>query len=173
MHHTISTYVRGFVAGLIGLSLLTVILLWAFPQSGIPAHWVCWQNRPALVYIHLIGDLMVWSAYTAIPLLVLYIMVRGRIDHASPIGFPTLLIWGALFIWSCGQTHLLDAIEIWYQIQWRRGAMKLVTGIVSWVFFVILVCQRERLMTVARAAYRALEMEEAEEAVSKEMEILP
>lgn len=166
MPYTISTYAKWFVGGLISLTLLTIALLLFIPPSGIPAHWVCWQRAPALIPVHLIGDLLVWSAYTAIPLLALYIMIKGKIDYSSPICFPSLLVWGALFIWSCGQTHLLDAVEIWYQIQWRRGVMKLITGVVSWIFVIALVQQRQRLMTVAKAVYRALEEDKAEEQLS-------
>lgn len=159
MPYAISTYVRWFIGGLIVLSLITVALFVFIPPSGIPAYWVCWQRAPALIPIHLTGDLLVWSAYTAIPLLALYVMIKGKIDQSSPISFPGLLIWGALFVWSCGQTHLLDAIEIWYQIQWRRGVMKLITGVVSWVFVGLLIHQRVKLMSVARALHRAIESE--------------
>lgn len=171
MPHTISTYAKWFVGGLISLTLLTIALLVFIPPSGIPAHFVCWQRAPALVPIHLIGDLLVWSAYTAVPLLALYVMVKGKIDQSSPISFPGLLVWGALFVWSCGQTHLLDAIEIWYQIQYRRGAMKLVTGVVSWIFVGALIQQRQKLMSVARSLHRALEEEKAEDLSTREMEI--
>lgn len=170
MSHTVSMHIRWFVSGLIGLTILPVALMLLLPPSGIPPHWVCWRS-PSLIYIHLTGDVLVWSAYMGIPLLALYIMIRGKVDHSSPLGFPGLLVWGALFIWSCGQTHLLDAIEIWYQIQWRRGVVKLVTGIVSWIFVWKLILQRQQLMTVARAAYRALAEEELEQTASKETEI--
>lgn len=154
-----TSYIKLFIFGLCFLFVVVMGLLVFLPPSGIPSHLQCWRANPGLIYLHLISDLMVWSAYSIIPFLVLYVMVRGRIDQSSPISFPALLIWSALFVWSCGLTHLLDAIEIWYQIQWRRGGMKLITGIISWIFVIVLIRQSERVMTVSRAIYRALAAE--------------
>lgn len=137
-----------------GTSLLTAALLAALSPSGFPAHIVCWHSD-SLIWLHLLGDLSVWAAYMVVPFLLLYLMIFGRLDESSPIAFPALIGWGAMFIWCCGQTHLLDAAEIWWEIQWARGVVKAVTGIVSWVFVGLLVQGRRRLLAVARAAYRA------------------
>ena len=146
--------------GMAGVSLLSGALLAALSPSGYPAHIACWPSRP-LVWLHLLGDLAVWAAYMVIPFLVLYLMIFGRLDDSSPLTFPTLIGWGVMFIWSCGLTHLFDALEIWYQVQWSRGVLKGLTGVVSWVFVGLLVRDRRRLLSVARAAYRAALEEEA------------
>ena len=148
-------------AGLGLTTLFSLFLLLALAPSGLPAHIVCWRYQPNLIALHLAGDLLTWAAYSAIPFLALYMMARGRINGASRLTFPGLIGWGALFVWSCGQTHLLDALEIWYQVQWTRGALKLATGVISWVFVARLFRHRLRLITLARAIYRA-GMEEGE-----------
>jgi hypothetical protein len=148
------------VAGLVVSTTATLVLLVLSAPSGLPPHIACWRGAPGLTTLHLVGDLTIWAAYAAIPFLLLHLMVMGRVDKSSGLTFPSLVVWGALFVWCCGQTHLLDAIEIWWEVQWCRGAAKLLAGIVSWVFVVLLLRHRRRLLVIARAVHRAVQEEE-------------
>lgn len=132
--------------------IFSLSLLLFIPQSGLPEHIVCWRSQPGVIYLHIIGDSLVWLAYTAIPVLILYIMRIGRVS--SHTTFPVLGIFGALFVWLCGQTHLFDLFEIWYQVQWRRGILKVVAGVVSCVFVRLLYKYRLEIACVSRAINR-------------------
>ena len=79
-----------------------------------------------LIWLHATSDLFIWLAYISIPLTLLYFTRRRDLP------FPRLFILFAVFILSCGTTHLLDAIGFEYPIYRFAGLMKFVTAVVSW-----------------------------------------
>ncbi len=152
------------ITALVALSSMAVILLAVTvglrASVRLPPHIVCWRTSPSIVYLHLIGDLLIWSAYVVVPMMLVYLLVAGRLYHQQQLFYPLLVVWGALFIWFCGNTHLLDAIEIWWPVQWQRGIVKVATGIVSWVFVCMLTRRRRAIVRIARAVSRAFDEEE-------------
>lgn len=97
--------------------------------SGFPARWHCgegWLLNPWLGWLHIISDLVIFAAYMAIPLVIVAYM-----RHRREVPFPSVFwIFGA-FIFSCGTTHLLDAIIFWHPIYPVAGLVKALTAIVS------------------------------------------
>ena len=138
-----------FTIGLTVVSAVLVVSLREFVlgPATFPAHGSCWRWDWHLLSIHLTGDLLVWSAYTAIPAAVIY-LTRSRLL------FPSIPLWGAAFVWCCSMTHLFDVVEIWYPIQWSRGIAKLLTGVVSWIFLIVLVKNRRSIVEFSRALVR-------------------
>lgn len=132
--------------------LFSLSLLILIPPSGLPQHIVCWRSQPNVIYLHIIGDSLVWMACTAISILILYVMKIGNVR--SKTTFPALVVFGALFVWLCGQTLLFDLFEIWFQVQWRRGVLKVLTGIVSCIFVGLIYYQRLNIATISRAINR-------------------
>jgi PAS domain S-box-containing protein len=118
-------------------------LLQVFDTSGFPPRWDCgttWRQEPGWGWLHISADIAVWTAYTAIPLVLLYV-VRSRRD----IPFPRIFWLFGAFIFACGTTHLLDAASFWWPAYRLSALVRLVTAAASWstVF---------ALLPVARAA---------------------
>lgn len=102
-----------------------------FDTSGFPARWECgpaWRQSPELGWLHIVSDLLVFSAYLSIPLLLIY-FVKRRTD----LVFPRIFWLFGAFIFSCGTTHLIEA-GIFYHPVYRFSALaKLITAVVSWI----------------------------------------
>jgi signal transduction histidine kinase len=105
-----------------------------FDTSGFPARWHCGSWSAGLGWMHIISDLVIFSAYMAIPLVILA-YVRQRRE----VLFPAVFWIFCAFIFSCGTTHLLDAIIFWHPIYPLAGVVKLLTAIVSAMAVVITV----------------------------------
>lgn len=66
-------------------------------------------------WLHIVSDLSIFIAYTAIPVSILiYVKQRGDVP------FPLLFWLFCAFIFSCGTTHLLEAVIFWYPL-YPRG----------------------------------------------------
>ena len=98
-----------------------------FDTSDFPARWVCGQWESFHGWLHIISDLAVWSAYFAIPFILL-IFVRKRRDFP----FPRIFWLFGAFILACGTVHLLEATIFWWPVYRLSAIAKFVTAIVSW-----------------------------------------
>ena len=95
--------------------------------NGFPARWDCgeaWTTQHGLV--HIISDIVIFGAYTAIPLMLLYFIFRKKTGAFLPV-FALF----AVFILACGFVHLVEAsifFKPWYRLS---GLLKFVTAIAS------------------------------------------
>jgi PAS domain S-box-containing protein len=106
-----------------------------FDSDDFPARWHCGHWTAAHGYVHIVSDLLVWGAYTAIPILMAFFFFRRK----ERLPFPRLGWLFVAFIFACGTTHLLDAV-MFYQPMYRvSGLMKAVTAGVSWLAVAALV----------------------------------
>jgi signal transduction histidine kinase/CheY-like chemotaxis protein len=95
--------------------------------DAFPRRWDCGEWTPALGYTHIVSDVLVWAAYMAIPLGIVYVMVKR-----PSVPFPRVFWLFGLFIFSCGTVHLVEAI-IFYEPVYRLSALvKVVTAVASW-----------------------------------------
>jgi PAS domain S-box-containing protein len=100
-----------------------------FDTSGFPPRWRCGSSWTApLGWLHILSDLGVWSAYLAIPCVLVYFALRRR-----NLPFKSIFLLFGAFILACGTTHLMDAIIFWWPAYRLAGALKLFTAIVSWL----------------------------------------
>ncbi len=99
-----------------------------FDTSDFPARWHCgnWSDFHGWLYI--ISNLLIWSAYFAIPLIIIRYVTRRQEAR-----FTRLYFLFAAFILACGSTHLLDAIIFWVPVYRVSGLILLFTGIISWI----------------------------------------
>ncbi|PQO30983.1 hypothetical protein DTL21_22595 [Bremerella cremea] len=100
-----------------------------FATDGFPARWYCgsvWTEEPEVGWLHIISDLAIFGAYLAIPITLVFFLMRRR-----DFPFPKLVVLFALFIVSCGFVHLTEAIIFWEPVYRFSGFMKLITAIVS------------------------------------------
>lgn len=106
-----------------------------FNTSDFPARWNCGNWETGHGWLHIVSDLAIFGAYFAIPLAIIFYISRKR----GEVTYPRLFLLFSAFIFSCGTTHLVDAI-IFYQPLYRlSGVLKFITAIVSWMTLIALI----------------------------------
>ncbi|MEI7457207.1 MAG: PAS domain S-box protein [Nitrosomonadales bacterium] len=97
------------------------------------AHGYCISWQPELVAALVIANVLIALAYFTIPLVILK-FIRQRTD----IDFKRLDWLFAGLIVTCGLTHLLHVIELWYPVYYLEALMDMLTAVVSMVAAVLL-----------------------------------
>ncbi len=105
------------------------------PRANCGTDWT-----PALMWMHIGGDLFIWLAYLSIPLMLLVFARRRELPY------PKLFILFALFILSCGFLHLIEALMFVHPLYRLSGVWKVVTAVVSWITVIALVPVVSRVM---------------------------
>ncbi len=105
-----------------------------FDTAGFFPRWNCGDWTPGHGWLHVLSDLAIWSAYFAIPCLLVYFVLRRRDIPFRPIFW----LFGA-FILACGTTHLMEAVIFWHPVYRLAGVIKLLTALVSWATVIALV----------------------------------
>jgi len=105
-----------------------------FDTSDFPARWNCGRWDAGLGWTHIVSDLFVWGAYTAIPIVIAYFVLRRK-----DIPFPRVFWLFGAFIFACGTVHLVEAIIFWSPIYRVSALVKVVTAIVSWATVIALI----------------------------------
>jgi PAS domain S-box-containing protein len=98
-----------------------------FDTSDFSPRWYCGHWTTEHGWLHIASDLAVWSAYLAIPLVLLYFASKRR-----DLPFRKIFLLFGAFILACGTTHLMEAIIFWWPAYRLAGLIKLFTGVVSW-----------------------------------------
>ncbi len=100
-----------------------------FDTTGFPARWNCgvgWSEDPSVGWMHIISDVSIFAAYTAIPLMLVYFVLKKKDAPFLPI------FWlFAVFIVACGASHLVEAIIFWEPVYRLSGFVKATTALVS------------------------------------------
>ena len=94
-------------------------------SSDFMAHRFC-LRLPELIWLHAVSDGGIALAYLIIPLALVQ-LVRNRRDLA----LPWLFFLFALFILSCGATHALEIVTLWWPIYRFDGIVKAGAAVVS------------------------------------------
>ncbi len=89
-------------------------------------HGMCFLWKPDLVAFHVVADGLIALAYFSIP--VFLIWLAGK---RGDLPFSWVFVMFALFILSCGATHVMSIWVIWHPDYWTEGAVKWVTAIAS------------------------------------------
>ena len=105
-----------------------------FDTSDFPPRWQCGIWEAGHGWLHILSDLAIFGAYTAIPLVIAYFVMRRK-----DIPFPRIFWLFVIFIFACGTTHLIEAIIFWQPVYRFAGVVKLLTAIASWSTVVALV----------------------------------
>jgi len=103
-------------------------LTWLFETEFWPARWHCGEWSDSLGWLHVISDSLVFGAYVAIPLVLAYFVL-----HRKDTVFPRIFWLFALFIFTCGTTHLIEAVIFWQPVYRFAGVLKFLTAVVSWL----------------------------------------
>jgi chemotaxis family two-component system sensor kinase Cph1 len=102
-----------------------------FDTTDWPPRWHCGNWTDFHGWLYILSDIMIGAAYYAIPVLLFRIVIKRK-----DIPFPKLFWLFIAFIALCGSTHLLDAIIFWWPAYRLSGAVRLLTGFVS--FFTVI-----------------------------------
>jgi signal transduction histidine kinase/CheY-like chemotaxis protein len=105
-----------------------------FNTSGFPPRWHCGTWTSGHGWLHIVSDSAVFGAYTAIPLVLGFFVIRKR-----DVPFPKIFWLFAAFIFACGFGHLIEAVIFWHPVYRFAGVWKLATAIVSWATVVALI----------------------------------
>ncbi|HYC77954.1 MAG TPA: response regulator [Planctomycetota bacterium] len=98
-----------------------------FDVQGFMPRWECGAWSQALGWTHIVADLLTWGAYTAIPIVLVFLVSRRR-----DVPFPRIFILFGAFILLCGTVHLVEA-TLFFRPHYRLSALvKAATAIVSW-----------------------------------------
>ncbi|MCH9614932.1 MAG: hypothetical protein SP1CHLAM54_00060 [Chlamydiia bacterium] len=114
-----------------------------FFTGNWPPRWRCGTWSDALGYVHITSELMIFAAYMAIPLLLVYFL-RKRKD----VPFSGIFWLFAAFIIACGFTHLTEAIIFYYPVYRFLGLLLVLTALVSWVTVIALIPVLPKLLAL-------------------------
>jgi PAS domain S-box-containing protein len=104
-----------------------------FQSIGLP-HGFCFLWNPRLLWLNIASDSLIALAYFLIPVALVSI-ARKRRD----VPFNGVFFCFAAFIVSCGLTHVMEVVTLWFPIYWVSGALKAVTASVSVATLAVLI----------------------------------
>ena len=107
-------------------------LMRLFDSDFVPrAH--CFMDRPEVIWLHVISDLLITIAYFSIPVSLVFLVLRRRNQE-----FHWMFFMFAAFIFACGTTHIFSVLAVWEPMYRLDGIVKAVTAALSiWTAFAL------------------------------------
>jgi signal transduction histidine kinase len=99
-----------------------------FSPSGYMPRAICGQWTPGEIWLHNASDFFIWSAYVAIPIVLIFFWWRRKTE----LPFRSLFLMFGMFIIACGTTHLMEIVMFYNPLYRLAGLIKLATAIISW-----------------------------------------
>lgn len=96
---------------------------------------ICGDWPPGLIWLHNASDFFIWTAYLAIPVVLLQFVIKRR----EELPFRQLFVLFGLFIVACGTTHFMEIVMFYWPVYRAAGVIKLLTAVVSWATVAALV----------------------------------
>jgi signal transduction histidine kinase len=121
---------------------MTEFLAWLFSSQGFMPHGHCYLWQPGTLWLNVGSDALIAGSYFAIPI-PLYYFVRRREDEIPYFWIPLMF---AAFILLCGTTHVMEIVTVWNPQYRAAGALKLLTGLVSFATVIVVVWIMPRAM---------------------------
>ncbi|MDX2023678.1 MAG: ATP-binding protein [Deltaproteobacteria bacterium] len=135
-----------------------------FSQAAFMPHGHCYLWRPALVWTHVITDLLIGSAYVGISV-TLYVLIRK-----IRLPFSAMVLAFGIFIAACGATHFMEVWNLWQADYWTAALVKALTAAASVATCLWLVQLRPQIFAVAESARLSEQRREALELINLELE---
>ncbi len=138
-----------------------------FDTSGFMPRRICGIWPPGLVLLHNLSDFFIWTAYLALPVVLVAFAYRRR--HELP--FHQVFWLFGLFILACGTTHLMDIVLFYWPAYRLSGLIKLITAAASWgtVLALIPVVPRALAMRSPEVLQREIEERQKAEAQVRQL----
>ena len=134
-----------------------------FDTTGFPARWSCgsaWAEEPWIGWLHILSDIVIFAAYFAVPIVVIY-FTRQRDDLKFP---PIFYVFLGMIFFSCGTVHLIEASIFWWPVYKLSGIAKLLTAVVSSTGVVVLARLLPPALDLKSGAAYAVAVEERRKA---------
>jgi signal transduction histidine kinase len=128
-------------------------------STGFMPHGMCLLWRQDLLLLHVLSDGIIALAYFCIPVALVY-FIKKRQDLA----FSWIFALFALFIMSCGVTHIMGAWTMWNPDYLMQGFFKALTAVVSMITAIALIKLMPKALALPSPKQLQLAKEEAEEA---------
>jgi PAS domain S-box-containing protein len=90
------------------------------------AHGYCYRWQPELIQLHAISDSFIGCSYLSIAGLMLYLIIKRE-----DLPFRSFLLLLVTIVATCGITHLLNVLTLWYPYYWLSGTAKAIAAIVA------------------------------------------
>jgi two-component system sensor kinase FixL len=104
-----------------------------FDSQDFMPHGHCFLWEPGILWLHILSDAVIVSAYFSLPFALL-VIIRKRKD----LPFQGIFLLFGAFILLCGTTHLMGIWVLWYPDYAVEGIIKALTAIASIsTFFVV------------------------------------
>jgi PAS domain S-box-containing protein len=97
------------------------------PAQPFMPHGHCYLWEPALLWTHVISDVLIGLAYVAISATLAYMVYKTRRD----LPFHWMVLAFGVFIIACGATHVVEAWNVWHADYWFAAAVKVITALAS------------------------------------------
>jgi PAS domain S-box-containing protein len=133
-----------------------------FETADWPPRWHCGNWTEFHGWLYIISDLLIWSAYFSIPLVIIRYIAKK-----PDLKFVRLYFLFAAFILACGATHFLDVVIFWVPLYRLSALLKFVTGILSWITVFYLVKNLPVIASLKPQKQLELEIEQRKKAESE------
>ena len=114
-------------------------------DSFLP-HGFCYQWRAALIWLHVVSDVLIAVAYLVISVVLLYFAQKRKDLH-----FRGLFLCFGIFIAACGATHIMEVVTLWVPAYWTSGVIKCLTALASVPTAVLVARMLPQALTLASA----------------------
>ncbi len=122
--------------------------------SDFPARWNCGNWSDLHGWIHIVSDLATAAAYYAIPITLIYFVIRRK---DAPF-LKLFLLFGA-FILSCGTVHLIEATIFWHPWYRLSALAKAGTALISIITAIFLIRHLPLALSLPGLQHYANELE--------------
>ena len=97
-----------------------------FNSANLAPHGLCLLWRPELIWLHVVSDGFIATAYFSIPIVLAQIVAK-RPD----VEFGWVFWAFSIFIAACGTTHIMGIWTLWFPDYAAEGAVKAITAVAS------------------------------------------
>ncbi|HET9843847.1 MAG TPA: histidine kinase dimerization/phospho-acceptor domain-containing protein, partial [Gammaproteobacteria bacterium] len=121
-----------------------------FNTDPYPARWHCGNWTASVGWTHILSDVAIGLAYIGIPSAIIYYAHKLKMLELNYI-----LILFSIFIFSCGTTHIMEAIIFWWPGYNLAAVLKLLTAIVSWATLIAIIILLPESINLLKAKAQA------------------
>ena len=116
-------------------------------SNSFMPHGSCFLWQPAILWLHVLSDVLIGMAYFSIPFALFYFAYKR-----NEIVFRWVFVVCGVFILLCGITHLLNIWSFWHADYWLEGFVKLATALISIVTAILIWPLMPKLLQVPSPA---------------------
>ncbi len=110
------------------------LLEFLFGSADLMPHGYCMQWQPGSIWLTITANIVIALAYFSIPLALLYFVYKRK-----QVEFKGMFLLFSLIIFSCGTTHVMNAVTIWKPVYGMSGiidalaaGVAVIAGVMLW-----------------------------------------